>query len=186
MASNGPVNAQKIEVVPHRVVEQIHGLHQRHGALEVEGHSSSSPGTSGPDVEAAISSNRDGGKDAGPEAQAAEQQLAQQYADVSYADIAKQFSILGWTGFGGPAAHIGMFQRRLVEKLHWMSDEVYGELFALGQFLPGPTSTQVSFAVGIVKKGVTGESPAGDLVLESSWSLLVAALVRRCQCSTAG
>eukprot|EP00882_Tetradesmus_deserticola_P024840 GHRQ01027171.1.p1 GENE.GHRQ01027171.1~~GHRQ01027171.1.p1 ORF type:complete len:153 (+),score=31.38 GHRQ01027171.1:573-1031(+) len=111
MASNRPVNAQQIEVVPHRDAEQIHGLHQRHGALEVEGHSSSSPGTSGPDVEAAISSNADGGKDAGPEAQAAEQQLAQQYADVSYADIAKQFSILGWTGFGGPAAHIGMFQR---------------------------------------------------------------------------
>jgi chromate transport protein ChrA len=41
-----------------------------------------------------------------------------------------------------------------------MSDEVYGELFALGQFMPGPTSTQVSFAVGIVKKGVKGESPA--------------------------
>jgi chromate transporter len=41
-----------------------------------------------------------------------------------------------------------------------MSDEVYGELFALGQFMPGPTSTQVSFAVGIVKKGVKGESSA--------------------------
>jgi chromate transport protein ChrA len=46
----------------------------------------------------------------------------------------------------------------LVEKLQWMSDEVYGELFALGQFMPGPTSTQVSFAIGIVKKGVKGES----------------------------
>jgi chromate transporter len=38
-----------------------------------------------------------------------------------------------------------------------MSDEVYGELFALGQFMPGPTSTQVSFAIGIVKKGIKGE-----------------------------
>lgn len=37
-----------------------------------------------------------------------------------------------------------------------MSEEVYGELFALGQFMPGPTSTQVSFAIGIVKKGVPG------------------------------
>lgn len=47
--------------------------------------------------------------------------------------------------------------QRLVNKLRWMSEEVYGELFALGQFMPGPTSTQVSFAIGIVKKGVTGE-----------------------------
>jgi hypothetical protein len=38
-----------------------------------------------------------------------------------------------------------------------MSDEVYGELFALGQCMPGPTSTQVSFAIGVIKKGVRGE-----------------------------
>jgi chromate transporter len=47
--------------------------------------------------------------------------------------------------------------QRIVERLRWMSDEVYGELFALGQCVPGPTSTQVSFAIGIVKKGVRGE-----------------------------
>lgn len=38
-----------------------------------------------------------------------------------------------------------------------MSDEVYGELFALGQCMPGPTSTQVSFAIGVIKKGVPGD-----------------------------
>jgi chromate transporter len=43
-----------------------------------------------------------------------------------------------------------------VEKLNWMSNEVYGELFALGQCMPGPTSTQVSFAIGIIKKGAPG------------------------------
>jgi chromate transport protein ChrA len=48
-----------------------------------------------------------------------------------------------------------------------MTDEVYGELFALGQFMPGPTSTQVSFAVGIVKKGVKGESAAAADVVGS-------------------
>jgi hypothetical protein len=30
---------------------------------------------------------------------------------VSYAEIAKQFSLLGWTAFGGPAAHIGIMQK---------------------------------------------------------------------------
>lgn len=46
--------------------------------------------------------------------------------------------------------------QRLVDRLRWMSEEVYGELFALAQFLPGPTSTQVSFSVGIIKKGTRG------------------------------
>lgn len=44
-----------------------------------------------------------------------------------------------------------------------MSDEVYGELFALGQCMPGPTSTQVSFAIGVIKKGVRGEWYGGVL-----------------------
>lgn len=35
--------------------------------------------------------------------------------------------------------------------------QVFAELFSLGQCLPGPTSTQVSFAIGTVKKGVLGE-----------------------------
>ena len=30
---------------------------------------------------------------------------------VTYWDIAKEFSLLGYIGFGGPAAHIGLFQK---------------------------------------------------------------------------
>lgn len=44
-----------------------------------------------------------------------------------------------------------------VDRLNWMSSQVFMELFSLGQCLPGPTSTQVSFAMGIVKKGVWGK-----------------------------
>jgi len=32
------------------------------------------------------------------------------YAEVGYGDIFKQFVLLGWTAFGGPAAHIALFQ----------------------------------------------------------------------------
>ncbi|KAJ9527912.1 hypothetical protein QJQ45_005640 [Haematococcus lacustris] len=87
----------------------------------------------------------------------------EKYADVTYRDILIQFSILGWIAFGGPAAHIGLFQKRLVEKLKWMSNGVFMELFALGSCLPGPTSTQVSFAMGTVRKGVLGGLLSGAL-----------------------
>jgi hypothetical protein len=36
-----------------------------------------------------------------------------------------------------------LFEKIFVEKLKWMSAPLYMELFALGQCLPGPTSTQV-------------------------------------------
>ncbi|MEW5313717.1 MAG: hypothetical protein WDW38_005258 [Sanguina aurantia] len=63
---------------------------------------------------------------------------------------------MGWIAFGGPAAHIGLFQRFFVERYKWFSAQTYLELFAVAQCMPGPTSTQVSFAIGTVKKGVLG------------------------------
>lgn len=58
-----------------------------------------------------------------------------------------------------------------VERLHWMSSQVFMELFSLGQCLPGPTSTQVSFAMGTVKKGVLGECKApGCALFALPWS----------------
>ncbi|GIL47404.1 hypothetical protein Vafri_4228 [Volvox africanus] len=85
------------------------------------------------------------------------------YVSVTYFDILKHFSLMGYIGFGGPAAHIGLFQRYFVERYKWMSLQVFTELFALGQCLPGPTSTQVSFAMGTVKKGVLGGLLSGAL-----------------------
>lgn len=82
---------------------------------------------------------------------------------VTYWDITKEFSLLGWIGFGGPAAHIGLFEKRIVHKLRWMTQAVFMEMFALGSCLPGPTSTQVSFAIGTVRKGVWGGLLSGAL-----------------------
>lgn len=49
-----------------------------------------------------------------------------------------------------------------MEKLKWLSSAVFLELLGLSQCLPGPTSTQVSFAIGVVHKGVTGGLMTGD------------------------
>jgi len=39
-----------------------------------------------------------------------EEEAPPQYVDITYWDITREFSILGWIAFGGPAAHIGLFQ----------------------------------------------------------------------------
>mmetsp|Transcript_6663 Transcript_6663/g.10537 ORF Transcript_6663/g.10537 Transcript_6663/m.10537 type:complete len:361 (+) Transcript_6663:327-1409(+) len=85
------------------------------------------------------------------------------FVEVDYPDIFRQFVILGWTAFGGPAAHIALFRKTFIEELKWMPDSVFMEFFALGQCLPGPTSTQVSFAIGVVKKGIYGGLLSGML-----------------------
>ncbi|KQB06934.1 chorismate-binding protein [Vibrio metoecus] len=70
--------------------------------------------------------------------------------------IFKTFFALGWVSFGGPAAHIGYFRHTFVEKLRWLSEQEYAQLVALSQFLPGPGSSQVGFAIGYQRGGLAG------------------------------
>ena len=67
---------------------------------------------------------------------------------------------LGLTSFGGPAAHIGYFRREFVERRHWLDEAAFADLLALCQFLPGPGSSQFSFAVGYQRGGLAGAAAA--------------------------
>ena len=53
-----------------------------------------------------------------------------------------------------------------MERLRWISDAVHLELLALCQCLPGPSSTQLSFALGITQQGATGGLVSGELLLD--------------------
>lgn len=67
---------------------------------------------------------------------------------------------LGFTSFGGPAAHLGYFQQMYVKQKKWLTDEQYLDLVALSQFLPGPASSQVGMGIGLRKGGVAGSIAA--------------------------
>ena len=63
---------------------------------------------------------------------------------------------LGLTSFGGPIAHLGYFERAYVRRLEWLTSAQYAQLVALCQSLPGPTSSQVGFLVGLHRAGWRG------------------------------
>ena len=71
-------------------------------------------------------------------------------------EVFYRFLALGCVSFGGPAAHIGYFQRTFVEKLQWIDGRAYARLVALGQFLPGPGSSQIGFCIGLRRAGLAG------------------------------
>lgn len=71
-------------------------------------------------------------------------------------EVLAAFAKLGVTSFGGPIAHLGYFRAELVQKRRWLSEEDYGDLVALCQFLPGPASSQVGFALGLARGGLLG------------------------------
>jgi len=70
--------------------------------------------------------------------------------------LGRTFLTLGLTSFGGPTAHLGYFRTELVERRRWLSDAQYADLVALGQFLPGPASSQVGMGAGLLLDGLRG------------------------------
>lgn len=66
------------------------------------------------------------------------------------------FLRLGLTSFGGPVAHLGYFREAFVARRKWIDEAGYADLVALCQFLPGPASSQVGFALGLKRAGALG------------------------------
>lgn len=66
------------------------------------------------------------------------------------------FLHLGLTSFGGPVAHLGYFRTEFVVRRRWVSEEQFAELMTLAQFLPGPLSSQLGFALGLLRAGWAG------------------------------
>ena len=66
------------------------------------------------------------------------------------------FLRLGLTSFGGPVAHLGYFRDEFVQRRQWLTERSYADLVALCQFLPGPASSQVGMALGLMRAGMPG------------------------------
>ncbi|HHQ4763460.1 TPA: chromate efflux transporter [Aeromonas veronii] len=88
-----------------------------------------------------------------------------------------QFLWLGCISFGGPAAHIGYFQRTFVQRLGWLTQAEFARLLALCQLLPGPASSQLGFAIGRHRAGLSGALSAFVGFTLPSFLLLLAAAI---------
>lgn len=94
----------------------------------------------------------------------------------NYLEIFVVFLRLGLTSFGGPIAHLGYFRHEFVERRKWVSDQVFADLVALCNFLPGPTSSQVSYSIGMTRGGIPGAICAWSaFTLPSAIIMLLAA-----------
>jgi chromate transporter len=93
-------------------------------------------------------------------------------------EVFTTFLRLGLTSFGGPIAHLGYFRRELVEKRKWVGEDEYAQLLALTQFLPGPASSQLGFALGLLRAGWKGAIAAFTaFTLPSAIALIAFALL---------
>ena len=98
-------------------------------------------------------------------------------SDRSAGSVFLIFLRLGLTSFGGPVAHLGYFRTEFVERRRWLGEAAYADLVALCQFLPGPASSQVGFALGLMRAGYAGALAAwAGFTLPSALALIALAL----------
>ncbi|WP_343624701.1 chromate efflux transporter [Flavobacterium lindanitolerans] len=76
-------------------------------------------------------------------------------------ELTQVFLKLGFTAFGGPAAHIAMMQQEVVTKRRWMSEQHFLDLIGATNLIPGPNSTEMAIHVGQDRAGWKGLLIAG-------------------------
>ncbi len=71
-------------------------------------------------------------------------------------EVFRVFLRLGLTSFGGPIAHLAYFREEFVTRRGWLDEAQFAQLLGVCQFLPGPASSQMGFAIGLFRGGWRG------------------------------
>lgn len=83
---------------------------------------------------------------------------------------------LGFTAFGGPAAHIAMLHDEVVSRRKWVGEQRFLDLLGATNLIPGPNSTEMVIHVGHVRAGYAGLVAAGvGFILPAAGIVLVLA-----------
>jgi chromate transporter len=93
-------------------------------------------------------------------------------------EVARLFLKLGFTAFGGPAAHIAMMHDEVVKRRKWLDEQAFLDLFGAANMLPGPSSTELAIFLGFQRAGWLGLIlggicfilPAMLIVLALAWA----------------
>ena len=76
-------------------------------------------------------------------------------------ELAWLFGKLGFTAFGGPAAHIAMMEDEVVRRRGWLSREQFLDLLGATNLIPGPNSTELAIHIGHARAKWAGLVVAG-------------------------
>ncbi len=63
---------------------------------------------------------------------------------ASLETVAREWTRIGVTGFGGPPAHIALLRKLVVDREGWMDHHAFEDANAACSLLPGPSSTQLA------------------------------------------
>jgi chromate transporter len=84
---------------------------------------------------------------------------------------------LGFTAFGGPAAHIAMLRDEVVSRRTWVTEQRFLDLMGITNLIPGPNSTEMVMHIGrerggwrgLIGAGAAFILPAASITLVFAW-----------------
>ena len=99
-------------------------------------------------------------------------------APSALAEVGRYFFRLGVIAFGGPAAHVAIMRRELVQERRWATDEEFVDYIGVASLIPGPNSTELTMHMGAHRAGWWGLwlggaafiLPAFAIVLAFAWA----------------
>jgi chromate transporter len=80
---------------------------------------------------------------------------------VSLVTVARDWTRIGVTGFGGPPAHIALLRKLVVDSRGWMGAREFEDANAACGLLPGPASTQLAVFCAYRVRGRLGAVVGG-------------------------
>jgi chromate transporter len=89
-------------------------------------------------------------------------------------EVAWVFLKLGLAAFGGPAAHVALMRRELVERRRWLDDGEFQRMFAACNLVPGPSSTELAIFLGYRRAGWRALLLAGGLFILPAMLVMLA------------
>lgn len=92
----------------------------------------------------------------------------------SSAEVARVATKLGFTAFGGPAAHIAMLREEVVVRRRWIEDQEFLDLVGATNLIPGPNSTEMVIHTGYMRAGWRGLVVAGTLFILPAAAMVLA------------
>lgn len=92
----------------------------------------------------------------------------------SWSEMFQVFGRIGLLSFGGPAAHIALMHRELVDRRGWMDEKSFLSSLSFCMLLPGPEAMQLATFSGWRLRGVAGGLLAGLLFVLPGAMLILA------------
>jgi chromate transporter len=71
-------------------------------------------------------------------------------------EVAGVFLKLGFTAFGGPAAHVALMHDEVVKRRKWVDDQQFLDLLGATNLIPGPNSTEMVIHLSLLRAGWPG------------------------------